>query len=308
MSSAIPSPYYFKSNRDCYIHLIDIGTSGQVTLIYPNQFDQDNKIKKDVTYQLPRPGSFRFTASAPEGSEMVKAIATLTKTDLVDLTGVGNAGPFKSFKQDKGTAVAKDIRVTLDKVPAKQWAEYQKVLTIVKAPAGPLPVASPPVQPAVSPAQPAVSPGQGHAAFGTEFWTDKQTYKIGEPVRFYFKTNRDAHVSLVSIGTSGQVRVLFPNRFVQNNFCKAGVVYTIPGAGAAEQYVALGPAGTETVKLIAAQNQVSLSQTPYDYTASPYPVLNKNPEQVSKDIQVVLTGQTPGAFHDEAAISVQIVQ
>lgn len=294
--------FFFKSNRDCYINLIDIGTSGNVTIIYPNKYDQNNFIKANVTYQVPRTGTFQFTTTGPAGSEMVKAIATLKKINVFNLQGARQAGPFKAFGQTKGVMVAKDIQVTLNQVPTRQWTEYEKLIKIV------LPAVSQPLIPpsaaTIMPIQPPVTPP--YTAFTANFWTDKQHYRIGEPVRFYFKINRNAYVTLMSIGTSGTVRILFPNRYAPNNYCQTGVTYTVPGPSAPEQYIALGPAGTETLRLIAAQNQFSLSQTPYNYGTSPYPVLNKSAAQVSKDIAVIPTQQPAGAYYTESTISVQI--
>ncbi|SLM27486.1 exported hypothetical protein [Desulfamplus magnetovallimortis] len=290
--------FYFKSNRDCYVHLLDIGTSGKVTLIYPNQFATDNFIKGGQTYKLPAPETFQFVASGPEGTEMVKAIATLKRTDLANLPGARNAGAFKAFDKD-GTVVAKDIQVTLNQTPPKQWAEYGKVIKIVRKNSGPVPV---------SETAPAPQPQQSYTAFGTTLWTSKHTYRAGASVRFFFTTNRDAYVTLVSIGTSGEVRILFPNRFSQNNYCTAGTTYTIPGENAPEKYVVTGPSGTETVKIIAAQNQFSLSASPYDYTKSAYPALAKTPEQVTKDIEVISTSESTGRYFDEATMTIQIIQ
>jgi len=287
--------FFFRSTRDCYIHLLDIGTSGTVTMIYPNRFDQNNFIKAGVTYQLPRPNSFKFTAAGPAGTEMVKAIGTLAQTNLFNLTGAQAAGPFKTFDQTKGTQVAKDIQVSLNQVPAPQWAEYAKVIKIVQ-PTGPMPITS----------FGGIKPAQGYQAFGTTFWTDKQSYRIGEPIRFYFSTNKKAHVTLISIGTSGQVKILFPNRFTSNNLCDAGVTYSVPAPNTAEQYVAKGPAGTETLKLIATESQFNLLQAPYDYSGSPYPLINKSVDQVSKDIQVLPANQAVGTYHDEAELRIQI--
>ena len=166
-----PIKFYFKSTRDCYINLLDIGTSSKVTLIYPNQYEQSNFIKAGITYQLPRPNSFQFTASAPQGKEMIKAIATLSKTDLAMLPGAKSAGPFKRFDQE-GTAVAKDIQVTLNQTPLKQWAEYQKVITIAEKPSGPMPVnVAQPVEP-VAQATAVVPVAQTPPATYTALWND----------------------------------------------------------------------------------------------------------------------------------------
>src|SRR5262245_5872195 len=50
-------------------------------------------------------------------------------------------------------------------------------------------------------------------------WLDRQddTYRIGDALQIYVRTNRDAYVTVIDVGTSGKVHVLFPNRHHPNN-------------------------------------------------------------------------------------------
>src|SRR5262245_26841067 len=42
---------------------------------------------------------------------------------------------------------------------------------------------------------------------------NQSKYRVGDRISLSFTTNRDAYVTLVNVGTSGEVTILFPNRF-----------------------------------------------------------------------------------------------
>ena len=46
-----------------------------------------------------------------------------------------------------------------------------------------------------------------------ELWTDQQFYKIGEPRVINFRASQDCYVTLLDVGTSGNVHLLYPSRF-----------------------------------------------------------------------------------------------
>jgi hypothetical protein len=98
------------------------------------------------------------------------------------------------------------------------------------------------------------------AEWKVDLWVDRKdnTYKIGDQVTFYFMAERDCRVSLLNVATDGQVQVLFPNDFHQNNLVKAGTVYTIPPREAPFAIRAKAPAGEDVVKVIATLDNVNL--------------------------------------------------
>lgn len=64
-----------------------LGTSGKITVLFPNQYRPDGFIQGGKVYQTGTKGEmpFQIRATGPAGRELVKAIATLKPLDLVSL-------------------------------------------------------------------------------------------------------------------------------------------------------------------------------------------------------------------------------
>ncbi|MEA2021451.1 MAG: PEGA domain-containing protein [Candidatus Caldatribacteriota bacterium] len=56
-----------------------------------------------------------------------------------------------------------------------------------------------------------------------------ESFTPGEKIIIYFKSTRDAFVTLYNYDTLGQVRIIFPNRYSPHNFLKAGQEYKVEG-------------------------------------------------------------------------------
>lgn len=91
-----------------------------------------------------------------------------------------------------------------------------------------------------------------------KIWADKTAYRIGETVRFGLRVNRDAYVTLVNIGTSGDVTIIYPNRFHPSHFVRAGQDVLIPPADASFTLTVHGPAGLEQIRAIATEEPIQL--------------------------------------------------
>lgn len=88
--------FRFKSDHDCYLTLVDVGTSGHVTVLFPNQFHADNFVKAGQVVSIPDGEmGFDIQVQGPLGKEMVKAFATVDKVDIT--SAIGTKG-FKSYK------------------------------------------------------------------------------------------------------------------------------------------------------------------------------------------------------------------
>lgn len=115
---------FFRSNRDCYLTLFNIGTSGKLTVLFPNSLFEDNFIRAGQIYAIPGEGyPFEYKLSGPPGVEMVKAIATTSKIDSMDLDFSGEA---EFFYSTKSAVAVRDISVVakkLEEVPPGAWAE-----------------------------------------------------------------------------------------------------------------------------------------------------------------------------------------
>lgn len=107
--------------------------------------------------------------------------------------------------------------------------------------------------------------------FRVEIWADSSTgaretpqklvqAKEGAVLTFSFRAEQDCHLTLVDLGTTGKITVLFPNQFQPDGFVKAGQVYRTGTRGVLPfQIRAAGPPGRELVKVIAAADSLAFS-------------------------------------------------
>lgn len=131
-----------------------------------------------------------------------------------------------------------------------------------------------------------------HPGFKVKLWTNKKdaTYKVGENVVFYFKTNKDCRLTLFNVGTSGKVHILFPNKYQKDNLVKAGKVYRIPAKNAKWEFKAQGPAGVDLVKAIAVATPKEVKMVKKDETKpiGPLAEVKKPQSQLARDIAITL--------------------
>jgi hypothetical protein len=82
--------FHVRSNRDCYVSLLDLQTSGGVYVLFPNAFQKENRVLANQVYSIPgSEAPFSINASGPTGVEGVKAIASIRPLTVETLTGGG---------------------------------------------------------------------------------------------------------------------------------------------------------------------------------------------------------------------------
>ncbi len=255
-----------KANKDAYLTILDVGTSGKVHIIFPNQHQSSNRVLAGQTVQVPSNSApFDFRVDGPAGSELIKVIATTGPTPLFDPQNLMDAGPYKALKKDAG-GTAKDLSVVLREQHENQWAEYNKVIKIL----APTPVAIP-----------------VRAAFELKIRPEQMIYRIGDRVRLFASAARDCHLTLLDVGTSGVVRILFPNRFQQDNMIRAGQTVMIPGDLATVDYKAEGPSGVEAVIGVCRTDNQPIYTGQYNFQQYVYQPWGDS-AAVAKDLAVVL--------------------
>ncbi len=112
---------YFRAEKDCYLTLINYGTSGNMTVLLPNTLSQDNFVKGGRIYAIPgQDYPFDYILSGPAGIERIKAIGTTGKINLMDLT----------YKKGEvfmtSSAASRDISVVAKRIESaapEEWAE-----------------------------------------------------------------------------------------------------------------------------------------------------------------------------------------
>lgn len=142
----------FQADKDCYLALIDIGTSGRTIFLFPNKWQPENRVEKDKTYRIPPIGSdFSFRVLAPTGMEHIKVLACLDPVlskieslqqelkqpiETTPQSGQASTGQVFLSMKDPGI-VLKDIGLTFQKLDPSRWATKQISFKIVEAAAQP---------------------------------------------------------------------------------------------------------------------------------------------------------------------------
>jgi len=136
----------------------------------------------------------------------------------------------------------------------------------------------PPTTPAPGPSAPESTPAQ------FKLWTSKSQYKVGEALTVLFQANRDGYVTLVNVGTSGRVTILYPNMYSPNHAVKGGQIYSVPRADEPYQLVLSGPEGTELV--YALFTTVPTRFVDDNFTNNAFAPINDKAEAFTRDINL----------------------
>lgn len=68
---------YFRASDDCYVVVYDIDPEGNVSLIYPADYDSDTFVRGGDIYRIPDTyDDYRLEVSGPSGSEYIYAVAS----------------------------------------------------------------------------------------------------------------------------------------------------------------------------------------------------------------------------------------
>jgi TolB-like protein len=114
-------------------------------------------------------------------------------------------------------------------------------------------------EPVPGPARPQPSgPAPAGEPLRVSVWTDKQSYRIGDMIGFGLRVNRDAYVTLVNIGTSGDINIIYPNQFSPNHFVRGGQDVVIPPPNSNFTLTVRAPTGFDQIRAIATEEPISL--------------------------------------------------
>ena len=96
---------------------------------------------------------------------------------------------------------------------------------------------------------------------GIRVWiSSRDLFQRGDRARVYYRTERDAFVTLLRVNTDGRVHMLFPSSPDDDNYAYAGTTYGVSRAGRNEAFVVDDDPGVGYLFAVA-------SDEPYDYHA-----------------------------------------
>lgn len=135
-------------------------------------------------------------------------------------------------------------------------------------------------------ATPAPAPQPADDGIAVRLWAEKTRYRMGERLALNFETNRDAFLTIVNVGTSGEVTILFPNRFSGGHGVKAGRTYRIPEASDSYELELKGPPGVELVYALLTLKPVLFLATDFPSSGAVFPSTADRVSRVTRDINV----------------------
>lgn len=123
-----------------------------------------------------------------------------------------------------------------------------------------------------------VNPAPGDVRVTIE--TDRNRYRVGDNVEIRFWVSEPAYVYIYNQDTRGNVRLIFPNRFDQNNRVRAGE-HWLPGSE--YRFRVEGPPGTEYLQILATRTR--LRRLDWRDARDPFPLLGEDPLKVKEEVR-----------------------
>lgn len=75
------------ADSNCFLYILNIGTSGNTTLLLPNEYERNNQFSANQTYYLPDK-DYGFEISGPPGKETIQIMAFSNRLDMLDKMAV----------------------------------------------------------------------------------------------------------------------------------------------------------------------------------------------------------------------------
>lgn len=143
-----------------------------------------------------------------------------------------------------------------------------------------------------------------NSAFKIDLWADKHTFQVGDSIVFNFRSERDCYLNIVDINSSGEMTLLFPNRFHQDNFIRSGRTYRIPDETYGFCLEVQPPVGRERIYAIASYHPIDIFDTNFHVDAFSSMTRGVTAEKNVRGIGVKIN-KTPMASSDELVIDVR---
>lgn len=121
-----------QTNRDAYVSVLDVGTTGKVSQIYPNDYQPEQLVKAGVVVSIPPVGAnYDFRVGGATGTELIKVFASEVSTPLIHDSQLRQEGAFSVVEQG-AEMLAKDLSVELKRTHDGKAAVYEKVIRVVR--------------------------------------------------------------------------------------------------------------------------------------------------------------------------------
>lgn len=134
-----------------------------------------------------------------------------------------------------------------------------------------------------------------------EAWVDspERLYAVGQQLKVFVRPSETSYITVLNVGSSGRVAVIFPNFHQRNMQVRGGQTVAIPADDAGWRIDVAGPPGIEVIKIIASPEPLRLPEIIELTNATPErPLvsLGRSGTEVARDLvpQVAAPSGIPG--------------
>lgn len=124
--------FHFKTDTDGYVSIVDIQPSGDIVLLYPNDFAPNNAVKSGVDYSVPsKDDTFDLSFTEPAGQDTLVAFFTKRKVDWLDKEKLAGDG-FKTVRDGEKISAARSVAITSRQLKKNEWESLVLTIDVVK--------------------------------------------------------------------------------------------------------------------------------------------------------------------------------
>jgi hypothetical protein len=255
---------FFRTEQDAYVTVLRVDTDGRVRVLFPPQPGDSNLVRGGETNTVPGVDDRdAFIVDDAPGVGYVFAVASqnpfaydaFTENDQWSSEAIASLSDGRIHGDPNAS-----LQDLARQMMPEGYADYGTQLLAYDVAQQPdssaIALAAPPAAGQSAPAD-----SGAHQPPGVHIWTNQaEAYQHAERVQVFFRTERDAYVTVLRVDTDGRVRVLFPREPGDPNLAHGGETYTIPGVDDRDAFVVDDPPGLGYVFAVA-------SQDPFAYDA-----------------------------------------
>jgi hypothetical protein len=120
-----------RASEDAYITVLEVGTSGKVHIIFPNAYQEVNRIRANNVVSIPMDDSkFRIRVSGPAGRDVIKVFATREPLNTFAQQKLVQEGPYFTASENSRT-LARDLTVELREKHKSDFGVATQIFAIV---------------------------------------------------------------------------------------------------------------------------------------------------------------------------------
>ena len=105
---------FVKTTKDAYVTILNVDPAGETTVLFPNRYQADNKVRAARAVEIPTPSSgSQVIVGGTVGTELLKVIASTEPVPLFQAMQLADAGGFQQVRS-RPQGIARSLVVAMN--------------------------------------------------------------------------------------------------------------------------------------------------------------------------------------------------